>query len=61
MVYKVMKGKMYKIHKNASNICYSAKQYQSAQQIAHTPFHYMLPHIHTIYKDVILLNVSTEV
>ena len=28
---------------------------------AHTPFHNMLPHLHTIYNDVILLNVLTEV
>ena len=28
---------------------------------AHTPFHDMLPHLHTIYNDVILLNVLTEV
>jgi hypothetical protein len=34
---------------------------QSAQQTAHTPFHDMLPHLHTIYNDVILLNVLTEV
>jgi hypothetical protein len=34
---------------------------QTAQQTAHTPFHDMLPHIHTIYNDVILLNVLTEV
>ena len=34
---------------------------QSAQQTAYTPFHYMLPHLHTIYDDVILLNVLTEV
>jgi len=34
---------------------------QTAQQTAHTPFHDMLPHIHTIYNDVILLNVITEV
>ena len=27
----------------------------------HTPFHYMLPHLHTIYSDVILLNILTEV
>jgi hypothetical protein len=33
---------------------------QSAQQTAHTPFHDMLPHLHTIY-DVILLNFLTEV
>ena len=33
----------------------------SAQQKAHTPFHDMLPHLHTIYNDVILLNVLTEV
>jgi len=31
------------------------------QQTAHTPFHNMLPHLHTIYDDVILLNVLTEV
>ena len=35
--------------------------YQSAQQTAHTPFHDMLPHLHTIYNDVILLNVLIEV
>ena len=35
--------------------------YQSAQQTAHTPFHDMLPHLHTKYNDVILLNVLTEV
>ena len=29
--------------------------------VAHTPFHDMLPHLHTIYNDVILLNVLTEV
>ena len=34
---------------------------QTAQQTAHTPFHDMLPHLHTIYTDVILLNVLTEV
>jgi patatin-like phospholipase/acyl hydrolase len=34
---------------------------QSAQQTAHTPFHDMLPHLHTIYNDVILPNVLTEV
>ena len=28
---------------------------------AHTPFHDMLPHLHTIYNNVILLNVLTEV
>jgi hypothetical protein len=33
----------------------------SAQQKANTPFHDMLPHLHTIYNDVILLNVLTEV
>ena len=37
------------------------EKYQSAQQTAHTPFHDMLPHLHTIYDDVILLNVLTEV
>ena len=35
--------------------------YQSAQQTAHTPFHDMLSHLHTIYDDVILLNVLGEV
>jgi hypothetical protein len=34
---------------------------QSAQQTAHTPFQAMLPHSHTTYNDVILLNVLTEV
>ena len=34
---------------------------ESAQQKAHTPFHDMLPHLHTIYNDVIFLNVLTEV
>jgi len=34
---------------------------KSAQQTAHTPFHDMLPHLHTIYYNVILLNVLTEV
>jgi len=34
---------------------------QSAQQTAQTPFHNMLPHLHTIYNDVILQNVLTEV
>jgi len=32
-----------------------------SQQTAHTPFHDMLPHLHTIYNDVILLNVLSEV
>ena len=36
-------------------------QTESAQQTAHTPFHDMLPLPHTIYDDVILLNVLTEV
>ena len=36
-------------------------EYQSAQQKTYTPFHDMLPHLHTIYDDVILLNVLTEV
>ena len=36
-------------------------QTASAQQTAHTPFHDMLPHLHTIYNDVILLNILTEV
>ena len=26
-----------------------------------TPFHDMLPHLHTIYNDIILLNVLTEI
>ena len=34
---------------------------QSAQQTAQTPFQDMLPHLHTIYNDVILLNILTEV
>ena len=34
---------------------------QSAQQTAHTQFHDMLSHLHTIYNDVILLTVLTEV
>ena len=34
---------------------------QSTQQTAHTPFQDMLPHLYTIYNDVILLNVLTEV
>jgi len=34
---------------------------QSAQQTTCTPFHVMLPHLHIIYNDVILLNVLTEV
>jgi hypothetical protein len=34
---------------------------QFAQQTAHTPFLDMLPHLHTIYNDVILLNGLTEV
>jgi hypothetical protein len=34
---------------------------QTAQETAHKPFHDMLPHLHTIYNDVILLNVLTEV
>jgi uncharacterized membrane protein YjjB (DUF3815 family) len=36
-------------------------QYQSTQQTALTPFHDMLPHLHTIYNDIILLNVLTKV
>jgi hypothetical protein len=32
---------------------------QSAQQKAHTPFHDMLPHLHTLYNDIILLKVLT--
>ena len=36
-------------------------QSATAQQTAHTPFHYMLPHLHTIYNYLILLNVLTEV
>ena len=33
---------------------------QTAVYTTHTPFHDMLPHLHTIYNDVILLNVLTE-
>ena len=33
---------------------------KDGQKTAHTPFHDMLPHLHTIYNDVILLNVLTE-
>jgi hypothetical protein len=36
-------------------------EYQSAQETAHTPFHDMLPHLHTIYNDVILLSVLIEI
>jgi len=32
----------------------------SAQKTAHTPFHDMLPHLHTIYNDIIILKVLTE-
>jgi hypothetical protein len=35
--------------------------YQSAQQTAHTPFDDMLPHLKTLYNDVILLNVQKDV
>jgi hypothetical protein len=34
---------------------------QSAQQTARTPFRDMVPHLHTIYNDVILMNILTEV
>jgi len=34
---------------------------KSAQQTAQTPFYDMLPHLHTKYNDVILLNVLTEI
>ena len=34
---------------------------QTAQQTTYTPFHDMLSHLHTIYNDVILLNVLTGV
>jgi hypothetical protein len=34
---------------------------QTAQQTARTPFHDVLQYLHTIYNDVILLNVLTEV
>ena len=33
-------------------------QYQSAQQRAHTPFHDMLPHLHTIYNFTECFNRS---
>ena len=36
-------------------------EYQSAKQTAHTPFHDMLQHLHTIYNNVILLGVLTEI
>jgi hypothetical protein len=36
-------------------------QTASAQQTAHTPFPDMLPHLHTIYNDIILPNVLTEI
>ena len=39
----------------------SSDSAESAQQTAHTPFHDTLPHLHTIYNDVTLLNVLTEV
>jgi len=32
---------------------------QSAQQTAHTPFHDMMPQLHIIYSDIILLNILT--
>jgi hypothetical protein len=35
-------------------------QTESAQQTAHTPFHDILPHHHTIYNDKIIPNVLTE-
>jgi len=35
-------------------------EYTSAQQTAHTPFHNMLPHLHTLYNNIIILNVLTE-
>ena len=34
---------------------------ESIQQTPHTPFQDMLPHLHTLYDDVISLTVSTEV
>ena len=34
---------------------------QSAQQRAQTPFQDMLPHLHTLYNDISLLNVLTEI
>ena len=33
----------------------------ACRETAHTPLHDMLPHLHTIYRDIILLNVLTEV
>ena len=36
-------------------------QTESAQQTAHTPFHDMLPHLQTVFIDIILLNVLTEI
>ena len=41
-------------------LLFVASQYQSAQQTTHTPFHDMLPHLHIIYDDIILLIVLTE-
>ena len=43
-----------------SCVLFVVKTDKSAQQTAHTPFHDMLPHLRTIYDDVILLNVLTE-
>jgi len=30
-------------------------------ETAHMPFHDMLPHLYTIYSNIILLNVLTEI
>jgi hypothetical protein len=54
-----------KLHRELAYFCKTESsvpltQFQSAQQTAHTPFHDMLPQLHTIY-DIILLIVLTEV
>ena len=42
-------------------VCCLLCRLRSAQQTTHKPFHDLLPHLNTIYNDVILLNVLTEV
>ena len=49
------------VHSPTNVLCVVQTDTQSAQQSAHTPFQHMLPHLHTIYNDIILLNVLTEV
>jgi len=41
-------------------VYYKRTRNQSAQPTSRTPFRDMLPHLHTIYNDVILLSVLTE-